>query len=244
MNTYFVYALIDPRDGSIFYIGMGHGDRPYKHLKEAQTNNTKNPYKVRKINNILKAGFECYDVQYLHQNLTQEEAYQLEIKEIASHDNLTNISLGGSGGDNISQNPNREAIIANMKEAMKKRFESEEARRKNAHYGSKNGMFGRHHKKESIEQMLRNHKSGSYENQYGEERAKEIKTLLTAKLNAQYANGRKPAGCFTRYEETEADIELVKKFHDSGLKLCTYSRQIGLSVKLIKRIAKDHNIEL
>lgn len=36
MNIYFVYALIDPRDGSIFYIGKGKGIRPYRHLEEAK----------------------------------------------------------------------------------------------------------------------------------------------------------------------------------------------------------------
>lgn len=35
MNEYFVYALIDPRDGSIFYIGKGKGNRPKQHLTES-----------------------------------------------------------------------------------------------------------------------------------------------------------------------------------------------------------------
>lgn len=62
MNIFFVYALIDPRDGSIFYIGKGKGNRPYCHLKEAQAGVSGNPYKIRKINKILEAGYDCYDV--------------------------------------------------------------------------------------------------------------------------------------------------------------------------------------
>lgn len=44
MNEYFVYALVDPRDGSIFYIGKGKGDRPRQHLVESlhYKNDTKN----------------------------------------------------------------------------------------------------------------------------------------------------------------------------------------------------------
>ncbi len=57
MNEYFVYALVDPRDGSIFYIGKGKNNRPRQHLVESlryknDTKNAINPYKTRKILNL------------------------------------------------------------------------------------------------------------------------------------------------------------------------------------------------
>jgi len=32
---YYVYALIDPRDNKIFYIGKGHGNRVFQHCLAA-----------------------------------------------------------------------------------------------------------------------------------------------------------------------------------------------------------------
>ena len=45
----------------------------YKH----NTANAINPYKTRKILNILEAGYEIYDIIYLHTNLTEAEAFEL-----------------------------------------------------------------------------------------------------------------------------------------------------------------------
>ena len=33
--AYYVYALIDPRDNRIFYIGKGKGNRIFQHAKDA-----------------------------------------------------------------------------------------------------------------------------------------------------------------------------------------------------------------
>lgn len=243
MNIYFVYALIDPRDGSIFYIGKGKGDRPYRHLSEAKSGISCNPYKIRKINNILKAGYDCYEIKYLHKNLTEKEAFELEIKEIASHDNLTNISLGGDGGDNISNNPNHDLICKHISEGGKKRFEDPAECRKNAHYGESNGMYGKKHSKEVIEK-LRKINSHSYEEKFGKEKADEIKLKFSLKRKEQYANGRKPAVCFKRHIETQEEIDKIKSFKSRKISFKKFSKEIGLSKKLIKRIAKDHNIDL
>ena len=34
---YYVYRLIDPRTGQTFYVGKGHGDRVFDHIKEAES---------------------------------------------------------------------------------------------------------------------------------------------------------------------------------------------------------------
>lgn len=247
MNIYFVYALIDPRDGSIFYIGKGKNNRPYRHLEEAKKTNEinkgQNPYKIRKIKNILAAGYETYDVIYLHKNLTEKEAFELEIKEIASHDNLTNISLGGEGGDNITNNPNYDLICKHISEGGKKRFEDPEERKKCSKPGKLNGMYGKHHTKESIEKMMKNHKHGTYEEQYGEEKANEIKLKFSINLKEQYANGRKPTGCYKRYNETTEEITKIKEFMKGGTStwpiICD---ELNLTKKQIIGICKRNDI--
>lgn len=241
MNIYFVYALIDPRDGSIFYIGKGKGDRPYRHLSEAKSGISCNPYKIRKINNILKAGYDCYEIKYLHENLSEKEAFELEIKEIASHDNLTNISLGGDGGDNITNNPQYEEICRRISEGAKKRFEDPTERSKNAHYGESNGMYGKHHTKEVIEK-LRKINSHSYEERYGKEIAVEIKKKMSLNRKGKYYN-RKDGSPFTRYNESFEEITKIKEFMKGGTStwpiICD---ELNLTKKQIIGICKRNDI--
>lgn len=35
MTEFFVYDLIDQRDGGVFYVGKGKGNRPFHHEREA-----------------------------------------------------------------------------------------------------------------------------------------------------------------------------------------------------------------
>lgn len=94
---YFVYELVDPRDGSVFYVGKGTGKRPYAHAAEARAHNFKNPAKVKRILEIFDTGQEV-EIRYVHVDLYEREAYRLEREQIASHGlkNLTNISRGQS----------------------------------------------------------------------------------------------------------------------------------------------------
>lgn len=50
---FYVYAYIDPRDNSVFYIGKGVGSRAVSHLFDKSESS-----KVARIKNIIEAGFE------------------------------------------------------------------------------------------------------------------------------------------------------------------------------------------
>ena len=49
MNIFYVYELVDPRDGSCFYVGSGKKNRMFDHVKLAKngkpSNNNWNLYK-------------------------------------------------------------------------------------------------------------------------------------------------------------------------------------------------------
>lgn len=93
---YYVYALIDPRNKKPFYIGKGSGSR----ASDTKTD-MHNPLKRAVLETLEHLKKEPV-VKILHDDLTETEAYDLEIQEIRSTGRilfeggpLTNIRLGG-----------------------------------------------------------------------------------------------------------------------------------------------------
>jgi len=72
----YVYALVDPRDKCIFYVGKGSDNRVYQHA-EAAINEDSDTLKLNTIREIKRLGL---DVEYyiLRHNLTDKEAYLVE----------------------------------------------------------------------------------------------------------------------------------------------------------------------
>lgn len=93
---YYVYDLVDPRDGSTFYIGKGKGDRMSSHELQAATG--WNNCKCNRIRDIWKAGFKVTKrrIRFFE---TENEAYDFEDKliEHIGLNNLTNMVPGGRG---------------------------------------------------------------------------------------------------------------------------------------------------
>jgi hypothetical protein len=96
----YVYALVDPRDGQVFYIGKGTGRRMYQHALSAKRGRGINAAKTRRITEIHGAGLEV-DYKVLGEFQTHHEAYQAERAFIKAHKQrsaLTNANAGGTGG--------------------------------------------------------------------------------------------------------------------------------------------------
>jgi len=98
-KIFYVYELIDPRDGLCFYVGKGKNNRIYNHEKSARKNlKHNNPYLLNKIKKILSLGLNIiYNLPYT--NLTEEDSFNKEAELIDFHniDNLCNIVSGGGG---------------------------------------------------------------------------------------------------------------------------------------------------
>ncbi len=133
--TSYIYAYLDPRkpgeykygnyifEFEPFYIGKSKTttvyNRMYRHLEFVKNRGfdlTNNQYKYNLIKQILDENLEPIVIK-VEENLTEENAFNLEkllIEIIGTRINLkgslVNISTGGDGGDNFTNNPRKEEI--------------------------------------------------------------------------------------------------------------------------------------
>lgn len=109
---YYVYRLIDPRNGQTFYVGKGKGNRVFEHVKGA----LKNPEETDKCEIIRAIHRERLDVIHVIQcwNLADKEAFEVESALIDAYLGLSNIYKGH----------HNEYGVTNV-EALQKRLETE-----------------------------------------------------------------------------------------------------------------------
>lgn len=100
-HKHYVYALVNPIDQKIFYIGEGEGDRVFNHVQEASDNPDSEKTKLATIREIEKSGKKV--LQYIiRSSLSKEEAFFLEaclidvlkFKDFKLNAMLSNIVLG------------------------------------------------------------------------------------------------------------------------------------------------------
>ena len=98
IKGYYVYLLVDPRNGKIFYVGKGKGDRVLHHERLVKKGRVDNPFKCNIISDILKSGNEVSHYIF-ESNLSESDAYTLEKNVIngVGIDKLTNIDTGQLG---------------------------------------------------------------------------------------------------------------------------------------------------
>ncbi len=96
---FYVYGLIDPRNGRYFYIGKGQGNRVFDHIAEAQSSNAEKD-KLKTIREIHNEGFKVIHLILRH-GLSDDEAKLVEASFInfIGLDSLTNEQEGVNNYD-------------------------------------------------------------------------------------------------------------------------------------------------
>lgn len=95
---WYVYELIDPRDGLVFYVGKGSGSRINGHENEARKSTGVCSEKVNRIKEIWEYGAEI-ERRHIAWFWDEQEAYDFEAERVAEYtlEALTNIYPGGGG---------------------------------------------------------------------------------------------------------------------------------------------------
>ena len=107
---YYVYRLIDPRNGETFYVGKGSGDRIFCHMKGdlAEKDSDELDNKIQKIRDIHNAGLEVIHVIHRH-GMDESTALEVEASLIDAYPGITNIQ-GGKGSNDYGPMNAKEII--------------------------------------------------------------------------------------------------------------------------------------
>ena len=95
---YYVYRLIDPRNGETFYVGKGLANRVFAHVAgELNADEDALSEKLLRIREIRLDGFEVAHVIHRH-GLSEEQAFEVEAALIDAYPEVTNLA-GGKASD-------------------------------------------------------------------------------------------------------------------------------------------------
>lgn len=94
VDGFYVYLLIDPANGEIFYVGKGKGKRMHDHELDAKAGRIANVKKHQRIVSVLDKGHQVDKIVF-HSCSSEAEAFGVErIMIVRLHEGLTNM-LGG-----------------------------------------------------------------------------------------------------------------------------------------------------
>jgi hypothetical protein len=120
-SMFYVYELVDPRDGKVFYIGKGQGERAWRHESDVRAGTVGNNWnRFHKIKAIIASDL-AVEVRIVKEFDVESEAYNFEMILISSTPGLTNISSGGEIMRHMFKRPKRaDKHVSEINEWLKK----------------------------------------------------------------------------------------------------------------------------
>jgi hypothetical protein len=114
MAPFYVYELVDPRDGSVFYVGKGKGRRISHHVRTARRGIVDNAEKFKRIEAIHEASL-IVEERIISRHVSESDAYAAERERIAElRGSLTNI-VGGVVTNEERRREQAKAALARLK---------------------------------------------------------------------------------------------------------------------------------
>ena len=95
---FYVYRLVDPRNGETFYVGKGTKDRVFDHINEAPSL-ADNSEKRKRITSIRSDGMEPLHVIHRHGLESEDAAMLVESVLMDAYPGLTNATRGQGAND-------------------------------------------------------------------------------------------------------------------------------------------------
>lgn len=117
---WYVYRLIDPRDGSTFYVGKGKGNRVFAHMRgevAAADDDELLSNKLKQLREIRLAGLDVIHVIHRHGMADEKTAYEVEAALIDAYPGLTNI-MNGAGSNEYGAAHIKELIATYQPETV------------------------------------------------------------------------------------------------------------------------------
>jgi hypothetical protein len=189
MTEFYVYHIIHPITGNVFYVGKGKGQRCCQHFKDTlETSHNKRLW--GHINNIRKQGLEPLVIK-IQENLTEMYAYDLEELEIKKYGRI-GMDDGGILMNIVDGGGNRPPTL----------------------YGELNGFYGRKHTEETKEK-IRKKRLGAKNprNEVSKENSRKSALKYWSNETEQIEERRKKLGIEGKkyWEGTEEEINTKKE---------------------------------
>ncbi|MCI2058007.1 MAG: hypothetical protein LKJ80_02240 [Oscillibacter sp.] len=117
---FYVYRLIDPRNGQTFYVGKGKGNRVFAHVYDAlkdyagvnyEQSDDSDSAKIRRIREIRNAGLEVIHV-IQRWGMDEATAFQVESAVIDCYPGLSNAIFGHNADFGVSNAIQLESLLS------------------------------------------------------------------------------------------------------------------------------------
>lgn len=180
---------------------------------------------------IRKYGLENFKRETLCECESEEELDEKErywIEKLEARIKGYNIGQGGSGGDNLTRNPNYDEIVKKISEGIKQRYKDPAylKHHRQTRLGSGNGMYGRKHSEESKRKMSENLKGKSHI--ISEESKRKMSESSKIKISDKEKEQIKEVFLNNDLNRNE----IAEKFNMSLNRLNRYLREMNLTRKI------------